>query len=88
MIEPDYHYNIISGSDIIGLEQYPNKSQWANLTAKKAGTAIVEVTYDAIDVTGGDMPGRYGAVNPLRTGVFVVTVGDSGDIDWNTKTWT
>lgn len=75
MIEPDFNYQILSGSDVVSLVQDEAKSQWAMLTALKAGTAVIEVSYDAIEVHGGNYSGLYGATDPQRKAVFVVTVG-------------
>jgi len=88
MIEPDFHYTVLSGEDVIGVETVSGgnaKDNWAWITAKKEGVAIVEVSYDAINVASGKIEGRnrdfYGASDPNRTGVFVVTVGSQyGDI--------
>ena len=47
------------------------------------GTAIVEVTYDAIEITGSSFDGLYGASDPARCGLFVVTVGaDTPGVDF------
>lgn len=71
-IEPDFHYDIISG-DSITLEQQGHK---AVLKAVKDGISIIEVTYDAIEVTGSaSYSGLYGAIDPSRKGLFVVNVG-------------
>lgn len=89
IIEPDFHFNIISGDDVVSLtpcanQQLTNSSgNHQKLTAVGEGTAVVEVTYDAIDVKGGAYEGFYGAVDPARTGLFVVTVGtDTPDVDF------
>ena len=72
MIEPDFHYNIISG-DSVTIEQDGHK---ADIKAVKEGISIIEVTYDAIEVTGSpNYSGLYGAVDPDRKGLFVVNVG-------------
>ncbi|MDF2567655.1 MAG: hypothetical protein K0R90_1111, partial [Oscillospiraceae bacterium] len=89
MIEPDFHYSIKSG-DSVTLEQDSEKSQWAMLKAVKPGITVVEVTYDAIDVSGnGSFAGIYNANDPARKGLFVVNVdGDtSTDIDLNIGDW-
>ena len=84
MIEPDFHYTVLSGEDVIDITPTTGgnaKDNWAWVTAKKPGVAIVEVTYDALDRTIKDSKTLYGASDPNRTGVFVVTVGDQyGDI--------
>ncbi len=81
IIEPDFHFNILSGDDVVSLAPYANQpttnasGNWRTLTAIGEGTAVVEVTYDAIDVKGGSYEGFYGAIDLARTGLFVVTVG-------------
>jgi len=73
-VEPDYHYAVVSEN---GLEDNTVASIDKNgvITAVGQGTAIVLVTYDAINVksaTGGPF---FGAIWPENTGVFVVSVG-------------
>ena len=72
MIEPDYEYRIISG-DSVTLEQ---QGQNAVLKAVKNGISLVEVTYDAIEIGGNTTyTGVYGAIDPMRKGLFAVNVG-------------
>lgn len=72
MIEPDFEYKIISG-DSVALEQ---QGQNAVLTAVKDGISIIEVTYDAIEIGGNtSYTGIYGAIDPMRKGLFIVNVG-------------
>lgn len=99
MVEPDFHYHVVSGEDIISIETMDGGNagdNWAWVTAKKEGVAIVEVSYDALDVNdaGKGMwmtatSGFYGATDPIRTGVFVVTVGDQykeiSGVDWDAE---
>ncbi len=84
MIEPDFHFDILSGEEVIAIEQVTGGNaggNWAEVTALNEGVAIVEVTYDAIDVSWPDKTETYGATNPKRSGVFVVTVGSEyGDV--------
>ena len=79
---PDIHYEVIdingAGSDIVEIEPNPDKSVKATLTAKKAGTAIVLVTYDAMTHKEGYGGTQFSAIWPENTGVFVVTVGSDG----------
>ncbi len=85
MIEPDFHYEIVSG-DSVTLKQ---DGQNAVLTAVKPGVSVVKVTYDAIEIGGKtNYTGIYGAIDPSREGMFVVNVdGDvQTKIDLNT-TW-
>lgn len=66
MIEPDFHYRILSGENVISIEP-TNVSvkgepycsgnatgNWMNVTAIEPGTAVVAVYYDAIDVYGAN----------------------------------
>ncbi|SHI15051.1 protein of unknown function [Sporobacter termitidis DSM 10068] len=99
MVEPDFHYNIISGDDVISIDTMDGGNaggNWAWVTAKKEGVAIVEVSYDALSVNddGKTMwvtksDGFYGASDPVRTGVFVVTVGDKyrdvSGVNWDAE---
>lgn len=73
MIEPDFHYEILSG-DSVSLEQ---DGQNAVLKAEKEGVSIVKVTYDAVWVNDF----LYGATDPSREGIFVVNVGGSTETE-------
>ena len=86
IIEPNFHYNVIWESEdgVVSLKDKANNmtggDSWKTLTANKAGTAIIEVTYDAIDIRGNSANtsgynGVYGASDPARTGLVVVQVG-------------
>lgn len=89
MIEPDFHYAILSGSDVISIAPCEGVTgnatgNWFNVTAEKNGTAVVAVWYDAINITGSSIQnGRYGATDPARYGIFTVKVGDDKNITWN-----
>lgn len=90
-IEPDYHYSVVdlngnASEDVISVDAK------GKITAKGEGTAIVLVTYDAMNVAmeeslykGCEKPtpnGFYGAIWPENTGVLVVSVGaKDSDID-------
>ncbi len=90
-IEPDFHYTILDlngnpSSNVIEISSnQDNPSPWAKIKAIGSGSAIVLVTYDAINVnahtlanktpfTGGE---NWGAIWPENTGVYIVTVGDN-----------
>ncbi len=83
IVMPDFNFNIISGEDVVSLETYENQpttngsGNWRKLKAIGTGTAFIEVTYDAILISGGDYSGFYGATDPCRTGLFVVTAGET-----------
>ena len=81
IIAPDFTYTILSGEDVVSLtdKAAPMNEQgsWKTLKALKEGTAVIEVTYDAIQIAGGSYDGVYGATDPTRTGLMVVTVGQT-----------
>lgn len=86
MIEPDFNYTVISGGEHISLAADTTrctgnagsgeKSNWMNITGVSTGVAILEVSYDAIEIVGGtDYTGTYGATDPKRTSLVVINVG-------------
>ena len=84
MIEPDFEYKIISG-DSITLQQ---QGQNAVIKAVKDGISIVEVTYDAIEIGGNtNYTGIYGAIDPMRKGLFVVNVGGNTETEISLPKW-
>ena len=100
MIEPDFNYKVLYGKDVISIDTMDagnGGDNWAWITAKKKGVAIVEVSYDALDNIGETTLGWnevvvdsfYGACDPNRTGVFVVTVGDEYNdiscVEWDAE---
>ncbi len=76
--EPDFHYEIISGQDVIEIAQGAPGS-YSTIRAKENGTAIVKVTYDALKVNGSSYitgaNDAFSAIWPENVGLFVVTVG-------------
>ncbi len=73
-IEPDYHYTVLdldgtAGSDVVTV------SDSGVVTAVGEGTAIVLVTYDAMNIANAAGGPFFGAIWPENTGVFVVSVG-------------
>ena len=87
IISPNFHYTVLYGSDVVSLTEKKSASagtgDWMTLTALKAGVAVIEVTYDAIEISGGDIDGEYGASDPARSGIVVVQVGGSNDSSVN-----
>ena len=81
IIAPDFTYTILSGEDVVSLTDRAapmnEQGSWKTLKALKEGTAVIEVTYDAIRISGGSYDGVYGAADPTRTGLMVVTVGQT-----------
>jgi hypothetical protein len=73
-IEPDYHYTVINengqkDNSVVTVDEN------GKITAVGNGTAIVLVTYDAINVASAAGGPFFGAIWPENTGVFVVSVG-------------
>ena len=82
---PDMHYQVIdvngNPSDVVTITPDAKNSNVATMTANKAGTAIVLVTYDAMTYKQGQSSTaskEFSAIWPECTGVFVVTVGSDG----------
>ena len=82
---PDMHYQVIdfdgNPSDVVSVTPDANNSGLATLTANKAGTAIVLVTYDAMTHMQGQSSTDskvFSAIWPELTGVFVVSVDNDG----------
>ena len=66
---PVFHFEIITG-DSISLDT-ESSAEKAVVTAKKAGTSVVKVTYDAVGYGGK----TWGAISPVNTAYAVFTVG-------------
>ncbi len=89
IITPNFHFNILQGNDVISLTEKDSPSvgegDWKTLSALKEGTAIIEVTYDALELAKGNdiqatqYSGTYGASDPARTGLAVIQVGGHDD---------
>ena len=82
---PDMHYQVIdvngNPSDVVTITPDAKNSNVATMTANKAGTAIVLVTYDAMIHKQGQSSTaskEFSAIWPECTGVFVVTVDSDG----------
>lgn len=102
MIEPDFTYNVISGQDVISVTPSEGctgnaKNNWLDIKGLKAGTAILEVGYDAIDIISGNLSSSgaveaisdftFNAVDPARTALVVVQVGSTAtDINFGIQT--
>ena len=92
MVEPDFHWNTLSGdADIATVNGGNTTANWADITP---GTqdSIIAVYYDSVDVNHGKYGthgGLFPATNPERVGVIVV--GGTGvthgtadaDVDFN-----
>ena len=86
---PEMHYQVIdvssNPSDVVTITPDALNSNVTVMEAKKEGTAIVLVTYDAMTHMNGQTSTashRFSAIWPELTGVFVVTVG--ADDSWPT----
>ena len=83
---PDAHYQVLSldggDSDVVTITPDANNSCLATMTASPPGTAIVQVTYDAMTHMQGQTSNKenrgFSAIWPECTGVFVVSVGADG----------
>lgn len=82
---PEMHYQVIDAngaeSDVVTITPNALNSNVAVMEAKKEGTAIVLVTYDAMTHMNGQTSTashRFSAIWPELTGVFVVNVGADG----------
>ena len=82
---PEMHYQVIdvngNPSDVVAITPNELNSNVAVMEAKKEGTAIVLVTYDAMTHMQGQSSTaskRFSAIWPELTGVFVVNVGADG----------
>ncbi|MBP3634692.1 MAG: hypothetical protein J6J43_08990 [Oscillospiraceae bacterium] len=83
MAEPDFTYTVHTGSDVIKIVPSDGGNATGNrmdLTAVGTGTAVVEVGFDALSVSGmgyEDSPNFvYGACDPARTALVVISAGE------------
>ena len=97
MIEPDFTYNILSGSDVINISPVTSgngnaKNNWLNIKAVGEGTAILEIGYDALNIISGN--GGVNALNDFtfsscddaRKGLVVVqTANAATDVEFGIK---
>lgn len=95
MIEPDFNYKVISGGEHIRMTPVSDRctgnagtsehSNWMDIKGVSAGVAILEVSYDAIEIGASARgqgayaatryTGTYGATDPKRTALVVINVG-------------
>ena len=86
MIEPDFNYAVLSGGSHIKMTPAANrctgnagegeKTNWMDIEGVSEGIAIIEVSYDAIEIGGStSYTGIYGATDPKRTSLVVINVG-------------
>ena len=85
---PDVTYTVVdvngNPSDVVTVTPDANNSCYADITAAKAGTAIILVSYDAVYNADGEGGKQFSAIWPENTGVIVVTV-DAEDADIQTN---
>ena len=86
MIEPDFNYAVLSGGSHIKMTPAANrctgnagegeKTNWMDIEGVSEGVAVIEVSYDAIEIGGSTQyTGIYGATDPKRTSLVVINVG-------------
>ena len=86
MIEPDFNYAVLSGGSHIKMTPAANRctgnagvgeqTNWMDIEGVSEGVAIIEVSYDAIEIGGStSYTGIYGATDPKRTSLVVINVG-------------
>ena len=86
MIEPDFNYTVLSGGSHIKMSPAVNrctgnagkgeKANWMDIEGVSEGVAVIEVSYDAIEIGGSTgYTGLYGATDPKRTSLVVINVG-------------
>ena len=86
MIEPDFNYAVLSGGSHIKMTPAANrctgnagkgeKTNWMDIEGVSEGVAVIEVSYDAIEIGGStSYTGIYGATDPKRTSLVVINVG-------------
>ena len=86
MIEPDFNYAVLSGGSHIKMTPAANRctgnagvgeqTNWMDIEGVSEGIAIIEVSYDAIEIGGStSYTGIYGATDPKRTSLVVINVG-------------
>ena len=79
-IEPDYKVEILNGDDIVSSEWAGSPGlEYAEIKCLAPGTAVLRVTYGPLlfDYGGGDGE-YYNAIDPINTGIVVVTVTNGG----------
>ena len=74
-LEPDFHYTVLN-SDFQPDNSVISIDTDGRISAHKKGTAIVEITYDAINIPTAYDHALWSALWAENTGTFVVTVDD------------
>lgn len=81
-IEPDMHYEILTGNDVISLEDAGSVGRpYQKMKALKEGTAVIKITYDEMNTVRANTYDGTGelfhsaAIDPENTGIVIVHVG-------------
>jgi hypothetical protein len=79
-IEPDYHVEVLGDSGAISSKWAGAPGlEYAEISARNAGVAVLRVTYDPLYFIFSESDSRYfNAIEPLDTGVIVVSVVEDG----------
>ncbi|MGI5875169.1 MAG: S-layer homology domain-containing protein [Bacillota bacterium] len=91
MIEPDFHYEFITGEDVVSVAPVEHNSgnatnNWLDLKAEKPGLAILEFSYDAITIVtcytqfSDDHPlsnYTFHASDPARQEILIIQTDDN-----------
>ena len=89
IIQPDFHVNVLYGENVVSVTPLANQSSLFTLTALQPGTAVIEVYYDAIYNENRGVHTLYGATNPVRHSVIVISVDQNTAYanfnDWDTE---
>ena len=74
MIEPNINYTVNGDEGVIEIQKLDNYSNWVYIRGVKSGTAVISITYDAVNVKGSmeKLDGFYSA--STVTAKIVVTV--------------
>jgi hypothetical protein len=84
-MEPDFHYTVLEGEDVVEITDQTN----GTVKGLKEGTAVIAVTYDALESfvsgkAGDDLAKEktiYSALKPENCGIIAVTVGENGEVN-------
>ncbi|MDR1515946.1 MAG: hypothetical protein LBS45_09635 [Synergistaceae bacterium] len=79
-IEPDYKVEVLGDTSAISSEWGGSPGlEYAEITGLKPGVAVLRVTYDPVRFDYDAGKGEYyNAIEPVDTGIVVVTVAESG----------
>jgi hypothetical protein len=79
-IEPDYEIEVLGNTGAVSSEWAGAPGlEYAEITARKPGVAVIRLTYGPILFKYGDGKGEYyNPIDPLNAGIVVVTVPEAG----------